>query len=226
MIAQLKKIHHFALHQALYPLVLSSFLASALFAGRVFFSGGWTYVFLVWNLFLAWIPFLASLVAAAIYRFHPKRWWSLLMPGLIWFLFFPNAPYLVTDFLHLRPRSGAPIWYDIVLLSTFAWSGLFLAVFSLRTMQTVVRALTGSIASWFFVAGIVSLSGFGVYMGRFLRWNSWDLFFHPYAVLADITTRLANPLHYPRTYAVTLIFALFLLVCYLTITTNPFQEQS
>jgi uncharacterized membrane protein len=73
---------------------------------------------------------------------------------------------------------------------------------------------------------MVSLSGFGVYMGRFLRWNSWDLLFHPYAVLADVTTRLVNPLHYPRTYAVTLIFALFLLVCYLTITANPFHEHS
>ena len=181
---------------------------------------------MVWNLFLAWIPYWSSFGAAYFYTRYPRFWWLLPLPGLVWLAFFPNAPYLMTDYLHLQPRSGVPYWYDIALISAFAWSGLFLAVFSLRSMQTVVKNLAGSFVSWLFVAGVIGLSGLGVYVGRFLRWNSWDLLFHPEAILSDILTRLANPLHHPGTFGVTLIFALFLLVCYLTIAVRPSYEHS
>ncbi len=226
MIIRFKQIHHFFIRQALYPMALSTLLACTLFAGRVYLSDSWNYHFLVWNLFLAWIPYLGSLWMVHIYRRQPRRWWVLLMPGLVWMAFFPNAPYLVTDFLHLRYSSGVPIWYDVILLSAFAWTGLFLGIFSLRAMQTVVKAMVGSLASWLFVVGVVGLSGLGIYLGRFLRWNSWDLIFHPQAILADVFTRLANPLHHPGAFGVTLLFALFLMVCYLTITASPLYEHS
>jgi uncharacterized membrane protein len=112
------------------------------------------------------------------------------------------------------------------MLTVFAWTGLFLAVFSLRTMQTLVKSFLGAVASWLFVLASLGLGGLGVYIGRFLRWNSWDLLLHPRHVLADIIIRLADPLNHPGTLGVTFLFGAFLLVCYLTFTTIPSPEQS
>ena len=224
MVRSFKQLHTFFLAQSLYPVMLSTMLACALFTGRLLKTGSWMYVFLVWNLFLAWIPYLVSLGMIFIYRRQLRRGWLLLLPGLVWLIFFPNAPYIVTDFFHLYPRSGVPIWYDLALISAFAWSGLFLGIFSLRIMQTLVKGWVGLPVSWVFVGLILGLSGLGVYMGRFLRWNSWDLFFQPYAVLSDVASRLTNPLQHPGTFGMTVVFSLFLMVCYLTVAGQPGQE--
>jgi uncharacterized membrane protein len=93
-------------------------------------------------------------------------------------------------------------------------------------MQALVRNYLGSTASWLFVIGSLGLGGLGVYMGRFLRWNSWDLLLHPRVVLADVLIQLADPLNYPRTLGVTFLFAAFLLVCYLTLTIIPSPDHS
>jgi uncharacterized membrane protein len=117
------------------PAALSSLLAVGLLAGRVYHSRTLIFVFLLWNLFLAWIPYLGSLWADRLHRRHPRRWWYLFLPGALWLAFFPNAPYIVTDFWHLQERPSVPMWYDIGMLSAFALTGLFLAIFSLHTMQ-------------------------------------------------------------------------------------------
>ncbi len=222
----LRQLHRFLAHQALYPLLLSTLLAVGLFAGRVYLSHTLTYLFLVWNLFLAWIPYLSSLWAAHTHQRYPRRWWYLVIPGGLWLIFFPNAPYILTDLMHLRTRAPIPMWYDIGMLVAFAWTGLFLAVFSLRIMQNLVRTFVGSIASWLFVLGSLGLGGLGIYLGRFLRWNSWDLLFRPRSVLTDVVIRLTDPWSHPGTFGVTLLFAAFLLVCYLTFTAVPAREQS
>jgi uncharacterized membrane protein len=220
------QFHRFAMRQAVYPIVLSTLLACAILAGRVYLSRQWTYIFLIWNLFLAWIPYLTSLWTSSMYQRQPRRWWYLLIPSLVWLVFFPNAPYIVTDFLHLQHRPPIPVWYDIGLIATFAWTGLFLGVFSLRSMQVLVKTVAGSLVSWLFVFGIISLSGLGIYMGRFLGWNSWDLLLHPRAVLADMVIHLTHPLEYPATFGVSFMFALFLLICYLTMTTDQLRQSS
>jgi len=166
-------LHRFLKNQFLYPLLLSTLLAAAFFAFRVAYSGRWYYDNLPWNLFLAWVPYVCSLWAAAWYRLFPDRWWFLLVPGALWLLFFPNAPYIVTDFYHLEKRPPIPLWYDIGLIATFAWTGCFLAIASLRTMQFLVRKRASGIVSWVFVGIALGLSGVGVYLGRFERWNSW-----------------------------------------------------
>lgn len=220
LVHRVRRVHRFLARQSLYPILLSSSLAVVLFAGRVFRSQSFTYRFLVWNLILAWIPYLASLWGAHLHRRHPRRWWYLLLPGLLWLTFFPNAPYIVTDFWHLQERAPVPIWYDIGLLSAFALTGLFLAVYSLRTMQKLVRHYLGTLLSWLFALAALGLGGLGVYLGRFLRWNSWDLLLHPQGVLADVAVRLVHPLSHPQTFGVTFLFGALLLVCYLTLTSR------
>jgi uncharacterized membrane protein len=221
----LLNLHRFLMDQMLYPILLSTILAVGIYAGRVYYSHQLNFLFLVWNLFLAWIPYLFSMLAAGLDRMHPRHGWLLLAPGAVWLAFFPNAPYLLTDFLHLRERYPVPLWYDTGLLVVFAWTGLFLAVSSLRTMQALVRAHAGRFFSWAFVTAVASLSGLGVYLGRFLRWNSWDLLFQPFSVLKDILVRLADPLSHRTFLGFTIMFTAFLLVCYLMfISVHPFHE--
>jgi uncharacterized membrane protein len=196
------------------PLLLFSLLACALLAMRLRLSHSWSYVFLVWNLFLAWVPYGCSLLAALLAERRPRAWGRLLMLGGLWLLFFPNALYLVTDFVHLRPRASIPLWYDIGLLAAFAWSGCFLAVASLRAMQNLVATYIGGLAGWLFVVGMIGLNGLGVYMGRFLRWNSWDLFLDPRGVLSDALHIVANPLANRQATGVIGMFGALLLACY------------
>jgi uncharacterized membrane protein len=220
LIGRLRTLHGLVARQALYPVLLSSLLAVSLFGGRVYRSHTLVYLFLLWNLLLAWIPCFSSLWAERVYQRCPHRWWYLVIPGGLWLAFFPNAPYIVTDFSHLQERPPIPMWYDIGMLSAFALTGLFLAVLSLHTMQRIVRRYIGSILGWLFVAVTLGLGGFGVYLGRFLRWNSWDLFLHPRGVLGDVAVRLADPMSHPRTFGVTFLFAAILFVCYLALTTR------
>lgn len=212
----MRKIHLLLAENQFFPLLASSGLAVGLFAGRVWLSHSRWYSFLVWNLILAWLPFVWSLWALSIHRRQPRRWWMLLPPGALWLLFFPNAPYLITDFLHLRARAPVPLWYDIGLLMAFAWAGCFLALTSLGMMHQIIIAYAGRRGSWLFIGVIMGLCGLGIYMGRFLRWNSWDLLLFPSDVLHDVGQRLIHPFSNLQTYGVTLMFAAFLFVCYWT----------
>jgi uncharacterized membrane protein len=215
MQASILRVHRFLSSQSLYPLLLSSFLAVGLLAVRMLFAHGWGYNNMPWNLFLAWVPYIFSFLALFLHQLARGRWWILLFPAGLWLIFFPNAPYLVTDFLHLEHRPPIPIWYDILMLASFAWTGCFLAIASLRTMQYLVKSYLGVLASWVFVGGTLAMSGLGIYLGRFVRWNSWDLFTQPHNVIYDVLVRLANPFNNLRFFVFTLMFTAFLLVCYL-----------
>jgi uncharacterized membrane protein len=216
MIKRLGKFHQYLVEHQFYPLLVSSALAIGLWAGRSWVWAPRNFRFLVWNLFLAWLPYLWSLWALSIHQRQSRRWWLLLLPGTLWLLFFPNAPYLVTDLIHLRSYPPVPLWYDIGMLISFAWAGCFLAVASLYVMHQIIRDYTGRVVSWMIVIGVMGLCGLGIYMGRFLRWNSWDIFLYPTEVIGDIAHRLAHPFSNLQTYGVTLMFAAFLFVCYWT----------
>ena len=210
----LKRLHRFLKRNSFYAVLLSSLLSHGLLAGRIYVSGDASYGFMLWNLILAWLPYVFGLMAAAFDRRYRSAW-ALLVPGLLWLLFFPNGPYMLTDLIHLEPRAPIPMWYDIVLLTAFAWTGCLLAVASLNMMQSLIRAWLGRLMSWLFVVLTLGLTGLGIYLGRFLNWNSWDVFLQPGDVIADVLTRLTHPLEYLGVYGVTFLFAAFLFVFYL-----------
>ena len=152
----------------------------AILGARLALSGESTYAFLAWNLFLAWIPFvLASWLPPG-----PGRTWLAIPAFASWLLFFPNAPYLVTDFVHLRARPIVPLWYDLGMLCLFAWSGCLLGEASLAAVHQIVRAWAGRTVGALFVLASLALAGFGIYLGRFVRLNSWDVVLHPGRVVA------------------------------------------
>jgi uncharacterized membrane protein len=215
MLAELRNLHRFAASQSFYPLLLASLLAVFFFIGRAIYSGTLNYVNLVWNLFLAWVPYVFSVIAAILHRLLPKDWWLLPIPGIAWLAFFPNAPYMVTDFYHLGERPPVPLWYDIGLIAIFAFTGCFLAIASLHTMHRLVEVYLGKIVGWTFVSIALALSGSGIYLGRFERWNTWDLLLHPLSIFKDIASRVLNPLDHLRFIGFTLMFTAILLVFYL-----------
>jgi uncharacterized membrane protein len=184
--------------------------ARALYVGRV-----GPYFGLQWNLFLAWLPMLGALVAYNLGKRYGRRAWPLILPFLLgWLIFFPNAPYILTDFIHLGSRGGAPLWYDLLMVATYALTGLFLGLVSLYLMQSLVRRAFGAATSWFFTFGVLAVTGFGVYLGRFPRWNSWDVVTDPTALLLDVWTRLSNPLAHSKTFVFSMLFSLCLAAMY------------
>lgn len=185
-------------------LILASMAAIGLLIGRVIYAQHLRFAFLTWNLFLAWLPFLFAWI---IYR-NPK---TLFVFGPLWLLFLPNAPYLVTDLIHLSPQYDVPVWYDAFMLFTFALAGLLLGLVSLYLMQMLVVRRFGEWTSWLFVMFVLGMSSFGVYIGRFLRWNSWDIFTQPQTLLFDIL----NSLFYLRTWTVTAVLAGIMVFAYL-----------
>jgi uncharacterized membrane protein len=180
---------------------------------RRFFSGYWGYFFLNWNLFLAFIPWALTSISFL----KPKIQSSLL--GVLtllvfWLLFFPNAPYIITDLFHLRVLRGAPIWYDTLMVLSYAWTGMLFGFFSLWDIERILgRKLPRPIVT--FTSGFLLFVGsFGIYIGRYLRYNSWDLFTKTSEVLTDIGDRFANPFEYRTTWGVTLLIGIFLNIVY------------
>ncbi len=196
-------------------LVFTTLVCLALLAVRYVYTENWQYMFLAWNLFLAWLPVLCALFAYNAYKRRGRLSW-LVVAGcaLAWLLFFPNAPYILTDLMHLAPRPDAPLWFDVLLVLAFAWTGLCLGLVSLSLMQALVRRAAGTLASWVFALGVLSLSGAGIYLGRFLRWNSWDVFISPGGILADVMAAVQHPLLHARSVVFSGLFSLFLLSAY------------
>ena len=149
--------------------------------------------FLDWNLFLAWIPVgLAFFVYESAFAGRAVAAFAL---GVVWLLFFPNAPYMLTDFIHLRESPSTPLWYDGLMLSAFAWTALVLGFLSLYLMQVVWRRAAGPLVAWAGVVATLALASIGVYIGRFVHFNSWDALLHPRRVAHVIDAHLASPLH-------------------------------
>ena len=208
--------HRTLIRNSFYSLLFCSVVSLCVLAARVYISHSRAYMFLVWNLFLAWIPFACAIWVAVLDKVWPATRWALLAPSCMWLLFFPNAPYIVTDFVHLQRIEPLALWFDIALLMLFAWTGCLLAVTSLQMMQSIVRRRIGPISSWIFVITALGLSGVGIYMGRYLRFNSWDILFRPGRLLGNIFDALANPLAHQRAIGVSMMFSLLMLVCYVT----------
>ena len=170
---------------------------------------------MLWNLFLAVLPLGFS---AAFRGALARRSWVL--SGLAfggWLLFFPNAPYVMTDLIHLHPRSNIPLWYLLATLLSCGGTGVWLGYLSLGEVHVAVATRWGSKVGWVVVVGSLLLSGFGIYLGRFLRWNSWDVFVHPLSLAKTIVQQLLNRGPYPHPIPVTLIFGVGLFLGYLAL---------
>lgn len=183
-----------------------------LLAARFHLASSHRYSFLVWNLFLAAIPLGLSLGLGSVRRTQHAM---LLLAA--WLLFFPNAPYVLTDLIHLRPQNHAhvPLWLDLVMLLSFAFVALGLGFQSLRIVQHWFEQRFSRRIAWGVALATLGLSGFGVYLGRFLRWNSWDILRRPHLLGQDIVERIVQPWLHPQAWGFTVGYAVLLTLAYL-----------
>ncbi len=191
-------------------LFVASCFAASLIVARRYILGSWNHYFLVWNLFLAWIPLGVAFVLKLMNR-PPLP--LLLIGSVVWLAFLPNAPYIMTDLIHFR-WSHSVVWLDWSMFLAFALTGLFAGFASLTWMQAIVRARFGSaIAHAFTLLSLVGC-GIGVYIGRFLRWNSWDIVTRPEALMLNIFNQYFSPETFVHTWALSGIFALIFAFCF------------
>ena len=196
-------------------MAFASAVSVVLVAGRVMWTGQLRYAFLVWNLFLAWLPLIFALLACELTRKGVRSRWRFFGVASAWLLFFPNAPYIFTDLTHLTTRYYAGhFWVDLTLILICALTGLVLGFLSLYLMQSLVRQRFGQIASWLFIAAVAGVSSFGIYLGRFLRFNSWDVIVKPVKLYQGINAWAADPLASSSSFAFPVLFATFLFVAY------------
>lgn len=193
------------------------FWCVSMIAVRVDRTGSGYYVFLIANLFLACVPLGLStmLRVASHWRVH---WIIQLLIFSLWLLFLPNAPYILTDILHLTRTSDAPAWYDLALLLSCAGTGLLVGYLSLFDVQGIVGRGFGAACGWMFALVSLVLSGFAIYLGRFLRWNSWDVLVHP-SLLFQLMRGILHPWSHAESLVVTFIFGVILTLGYITFRT-------
>ena len=193
-------------------------LACAICIGLVFarvaYSESGRHLGLIWNLFLAWIPFMLAYFAHAFSWRRASLYLIIPSIAFLWLIFFPNAPYMLTDLQDLaRSATEAPLWYDVIIVVWCSWTGMLLGVISLYLMQDIILRNFGRRAGWAFVFVISALSSFGIYIGRFVRLNSWDILQNPAETAQEILGIVIDPSR--RLAAFTLLYTIFFLFVFL-----------
>ena len=200
-------------------LLAASLVCVGLMVARFEYSHTYHYWFLLWNLVLAWVPFVFAAIAYSLASARRAVLYVLIVAAaIVWLAFFPNAPYILTDFLHLGSMGDiVPGWFDVLMLYWFAWTGLMLGIVSLYLMQEIVARGVGMWAGWVFVVVAAGLGSFGIYLGRFLRWNSWDIVRRPGPLADELLGRVTDRASQPRLLGFTLLFALLFLFIYVAV---------
>lgn len=197
-------------------LVLAVGFTISLLLFRIFYSGSLVYIFLGWNLFLAAIPLGISTLLV---QTNAKNIQWLLFT--MWLLFFPNALYLVTDLVHLKDRNPVPLWFDMILVFSAAINGLIMAYASLQQVELFLKTKFNEQKTGFILFGCLFLGSFGVYIGRFLRWNSWNVLVNPFGLVFEVIQHVINPFQHSRTWGMTIVLTLFCSIFYFTIKKLP-----
>jgi uncharacterized membrane protein len=198
-------------------LLASSCFSCLLLLGRILVTQSLGYIFLPWNLFLAFVPYWIT-------------WWmvrnkaicqskiKLFIVLAAWLLFIPNSFYIITDLFHFTHIRSAPKWFDLLLIFSFAWNGILCGIISLRRVEVImITLIKGNNFSLFFIFAIMWLNAFGIYIGRYLRFNSWDIVTDPFSLTAEIMNMIIHPFHNLYPWGMTLCYSIFMTFLYFTI---------
>lgn len=186
----------------------------ALLAVRVYVERSTWLVFLMWNLFLAWIPLILVTILAQYLQTKAWRSRTAIILTAAWLIFLPNSFYIISDLIHVAVSTRQTILFDAVLLFSFSITGLAIGIASLYAMHRLLLTRRDSTESWGIVSVVVLLCSFAIYLGRYLRWNSWDIVFSPLGLLFDVSERLTSPTQHEQTFGTTLLFFVFIMMSY------------
>jgi uncharacterized membrane protein len=197
-------------------LFISCSFSCGLVCVRIIVTDSPAFLFLVWNLFLAFVPYVISEWLSrhvAIIEHTWKRWAVL----AVWLVFIPNAFYIITDLFHLERFDTAPKWFDLLLLFSFAWNGLLFGMLSVRKIELILAVVHGRGFSLFLVLTVMWLNAFGIYIGRYLRYNSWDIIMQPFSLFNELIQVLIHPFQNSMEWGMITTWAVFMTLFYLTI---------
>jgi uncharacterized membrane protein len=210
----LKKIY-FQRSEMEKALMLSSVFSIALAFARVAYTGQLMFISLIWNLFLAFIPYTLTRLLMQRPDWVENKW-KFGLAGFVWLLFIPNSFYIITDLFHLEERAVIPLWFDLALIFSFAWNGLLMGILSVRQMEKLWQ-LKWQQNELLFIYPIMLLNAFGIYIGRYLRYNSWDIVSNPFGLSEDIVYLLIHPIRNRFDWSMIFCFSVFMTLIYLTI---------
>jgi uncharacterized membrane protein len=198
-------------------LLASSCFSCLLLFGRMLVTQSLEYIFLPWNLFLGFVPYWITWWMRRNVVIHQKRI-KLFIALAAWLLFIPNSFYIITDLFHFTNIRSAPKWFDLLLIFSFAWNGILCGIISLRRVEIIMMTLLkGKRFSLFIVFILMWLSAFGIYIGRYLRFNSWDLITDPLDLIRDILNMIVHPIHNIYPWGMTLCYSVFMTFLYFTV---------
>jgi uncharacterized membrane protein len=174
------------------------------------------YIFLPWNLFLAFIPYWITgwMTKNALI---PKNKIKLFIALTAWILFIPNSFYIITDLFHLTHIGSAPKWFDLLLIFSFAWNGILCGIISLRRVEIILASMWAGNFSFILVAVVMWMSALGIYIGRFWRYNSWDIITNPFSLAGDITGMIIHPVENVYIWGMTFLYSTFMTLLYFSI---------
>jgi len=199
-------------HKLHYNLLLAIAFGMALLLVRIKLTGSFFFLFLVWNLFLAGIPYVISSLLRFSSRIQQSTFWSL-TGFACWLVFFPNSPYIITDLIHLHNDNAELRWFDLFLIFIFAINGLILGILSLLDIYHLIAKKYTTTVAHYTILQVCILSGYGIYVGRFLRFNSWDVLTQPKTLFFE----MAHSFYNPHVGLVTFFFGGFIWILFLVL---------
>jgi uncharacterized membrane protein len=216
MILFLKKERGFFKTELEYCLAASILFSIALAITASIFRGRTIFVFLTWNLFLAFVPYvISSFMQQNIGRKKNRLMFCVLF--IAWVLFIPNSFYIITDLFHLGSFDNIPLWYELAMILSFAWNGLLLGILSVRQMERMLEQQLGKQTEVFFIYPLMFLNALGVYIGRYMRFNSWDVITSPFHLVRDIARFVMHPIQNKYDWGMVICFSIFMTLMYITV---------
>ena len=197
-------------------LFLSVSFSALLLAARIFYTGTPAFIFLGWNLFLAFLPYVITIFLARNPAWVANKW-TFGVAFFTWLVFIPNSFYIITDLFHLRQNWNSPIWFDLLLILSFAWNGLLMWILSIRQMEKFIAGFWGKRHELYFLFPIMWLNALGVFIGRYLRFNSWDIVTNPFRLGIDMVYLVTHPITYKNAWGMIFCFSFFMTLLYLSI---------
>lgn len=196
-------------------IIFSILFSGMLVITRTILTGSLLFAFLPWNLFLAYLPYaLTNWLETKHNWLTDKVKFFLLL--IVWLLFIPNSFYIITDLFHLGLSESAPMWFDLAMILSCAWNGLILGILSVRKMEKMIQLFMGKLDEGLFIYPVMFLNAMGIYIGRYLRFNSWDVVSNPFRLTADIYYLVSSPVKNVSGWGMILCFSFLLSLIYIT----------
>jgi uncharacterized membrane protein len=200
-----------------WPLAMLTLVSIGFFIVGAIENHSRVFWYLMWNLFLAWLPLVFALWLLPVIRRFGWTSWPGIILTLLWLNFLPNSFYMVSDFIHLQDYQRVDVVFDAVMFALFVLTGLLIGFSSLYLIHIELIKRLKKRNAWCWIGAILVICSFAIYLGRDLRMNSWDILTNPAGILFDITDPIVNPKAHGLAFTTTLTFSIFLISLYVVV---------